>query len=168
MAFLQPYNCIFLHKSVNKWQKKHKLNYTTNLPQRWFKNWWWISDSTLVIKMSEQLHTLKALWVGADDSNGIPLCMPNAPTLKLTTGVERAQMEGSPPQSSSEMASAQICCCFPWGVTGTGKLGSWLQRWQRPCGNGSWDLLSCFPGLGQVRRRGKISLRSWLWKEGGG
>lgn len=142
-------------------EKKQKLNYTTKLPN------WWILDSTSVTKMSATSH-IKAIWVGADDSNGIPLCMPNAPTLKLTTGVERAQMEGSPPLSSSEMASAQKCCCFPWGVTGTGKLGSWLQRWQRPCGNGSWDLISCYPGLGQVRRMGKISLRSWLWKEGGG
>lgn len=147
--------------------KTHKLNYKTNLPQRWFKTLMNIRQHFSNQNVRATSH-IKALWVGADDSNGIPLCMPNAPTLKLTTGVERAQMEGSPPQSSSEMASAQICRCFPWGVMGTGKLGSWLQRWQRPCGNGSWDLLSCYHGLGQVRRRGKISLRSWLWKEGGG
>lgn len=82
------------------------------------------------------------------------LYRPSAPTLKLITGVERVLMEGSPPQSSAGLASAQKCCCFLQEVKGT-VTDSLLLRWQMPCGIGSWDLPFGCLGLEQERKRGR-------------
>jgi len=81
---------------------------------------------------------------------------PSAPTLKLITGVERVLTEGSPPQSSYGLASAQKCCCFLQEVKGT-ETDSFPLRWQMPCGIGSWDLPFGYLGLEQERRRARTS-----------